>query len=125
MEEYLLDTNILIYSLGQNRKVNAALAKLKRGYFFVSVISDFEFLVGTKNEKDLKEAEEFLSHTVPLDLRRETVREALKLQRENPGKLQFKDLLIAATAKIEKLTLVTADKDFKSIKGLKVKLVQP
>ena len=32
--------------------------------------------------------------------------------------------LIAATAQVEKLTLVTADKDFKKIKGLKVKLVQ-
>lgn len=125
MEEYVLDTNILIYSLAKNQKINKALTRLKRDYFFVCVISDFELLVGAKTPLDEKDAKEFLDHCVPLDLKRETMKEALKLQRQNPGKLQFKDLLIAATAKIEKLTLVTADKGFKRVKGLKLKLLVP
>lgn len=101
-----------------------ALEKLKREYFFVSVISHLEFLLGARSKKEEVEIKKKLNELVPLDLRRETVSEAVEVFKKNSKKLKFKDLLIAATAKNEKLTLITADKDFKTVKGLKVKLLK-
>ena len=99
------------------------LQSLKREYFFISTISSIEVLMGAKNEKDLKELNRFIHQFAPTDLNSAIGREAVKMSKRQEKKLKFKDLLIAATAQVEGLTLVTADKDFKKIKGLKVKLV--
>lgn len=124
MEDYLLDTNILIYAFDKNPKVLECLSQLHKDYFFVSVISYFEFLTGAKDALEQGKIERRLKELAPLDVRVTTVMEANKLQKKYPKKLKFKDLLIAATAQVEGLTLVTADKDFQKIKGLKVKLVK-
>jgi predicted nucleic acid-binding protein len=122
MEEYILDTNILIYLFEGRESIASTLLSLHREYFFTSVISHFEFLVGARSEAEEKEIRSKLKETAPLDIRLEIVEAAVKLQKQY--KLKFKDLLIAATAQVEGLTLVTADKDFKKIKGLKVNLIR-
>ncbi|MFA4814928.1 MAG: type II toxin-antitoxin system VapC family toxin [Candidatus Gracilibacteria bacterium] len=126
MQEYILDSNILIYlSNNKEPKIKKMLQSLRREYFFISTISSIEVLMGAKNEKDLKELNRFIHQFVPIDLNSAIGREAVKLSKKQTKKLKFKDLLIAATAQVEGLTLVTADKDFKKIKGLKVRLVKP
>lgn len=123
MQEYLLDTNILIYLLEGKPEVIRPLKALRREYFFVSTLTSFEFLTGAKNEKEEQEIKERLGKLVPLDLRTDVVYAAKQLQKNQTAKIKFKDLLIAATAQVEGLTLVTADKDFQNLKGLKVKLL--
>lgn len=120
-EGYLLDTNILIYLLEGQKEVYQFLLDLKQEVFFISTISDFEFLSGHPTQTQWQKRVQALEGFAPLDFRRETSMEASRLQKMNLH-LRFKDLLIAATAKVEKLTLVTADKDFKKLKGLKVRL---
>lgn len=123
LQEYILDTNILIYLFEGKTKMIKTLHGLNREYFFTSVISHFEFLVGAKNSQEVQKIKSRLSEMVQLDIRLEIVQKAVSLQKTNKKKLKFKDLLIAATALVEGLTLVTADKDFKSISGLKLKLL--
>lgn len=123
MEEYILDTNVLIYLLEDREGISKAISGLKREYFFTSVISHFEFIVGARDATEAKKIKTKLKEMAPLDIRLPIIEEAINLQKSHKAKLKFKDLLIAATALVEGLTLVTADKDFKKIKGLKVKLL--
>lgn len=124
MQEYILDTNILIYLSQGKPNVKKMLQSLKREYFFLSTISSVEVLMGAKNEKDFKELNRLIHQFAPLDMNSAIGRESVALNKKHPQKLKFKDLLIAATAQVEGLTLVTADKDFLKIKGLKVKLIK-
>lgn len=121
MQEYLLDSNILIYFSKKHPKVKKILNALHREYFFISTISSIEVLMGAPDEKEFKLLSELLHSFAPLELSSKISSEAVKLEKKFPKKLKFKDLLIAATAQVEGLTLVTADKDFQKIKGLKVK----
>ncbi|QQR54441.1 PIN domain-containing protein [Candidatus Peregrinibacteria bacterium] len=120
-QEYLLDSNVLIYLGHGNKKIARQLLRLKRPYFFSSVITYFEILYGCKTLEEKKLVKQYANDLAILDLRKEIIEAALELKEKK--KLKFKDLLIAATAQMEGLTLVTADKDFKKIKGLKVKLL--
>lgn len=123
-QEYLLDSNVLIYLSKKDQKVKKILQALKREYFFISTVSSIEVLVGARNEKDFKELDRLVHQFAPLDLNSAISKAAVMLQKKSNKLLKFKDLLIAATAQVEGLTLVTADKDFQKIKGLKVKLIK-
>ncbi len=120
--EYLLDTNVLIRHAQADEKVIAHLERLNRPYFFASAITYFELLCGCKNKTEEKKLKEYLQGMVILDLRQQTMDQALSF-RDQKKTLKFKDLLIAATAQLEDLKLVTADKDFRGIKGLGVEWV--
>lgn len=122
-EGYILDTNILIYLSRGDEKVAKTLSRLNQEWFFISIISHFEFLNGHKTHKHFKELEEILVGLAPIDLNCEISKKAALLDRETDRKIKFKDLIIAATALVEGLTLVTADKGFKKIKGLKLKFI--
>lgn len=121
---YLLDTNILIYLSRGDEKVSKTLTGLNQEGFFISIISHFEFLNGHKDTKHFKHLEQILQRVAPISLDCKISKRAALLDKETHKKLKFKDLLIAATAQVEGLTLVTADKDFQKLKGLKVKLVK-
>ncbi len=121
----LLDTNILIYLSQGNEKVKKALQRLNQEFFFISVISYFEFLDGHKTPEEFALFQERLQNLAPLDFTREIAKRAAELDRLTNRKIKLKGLFIAATAEVEKLTLVTADKGFKRVKGLKVKLLEP
>ena len=123
-EKYIVDTNILIYVSKENENILSTLDGLDQAAFYISVISHFEFLNGHRDDKHLQAMEEFLDQLIVVDLSVEISKRAALLDRETSRKLKFKDLLIAATAQVEGLTLVTDDKDFKKLKGLKVKLVK-
>lgn len=122
---YLLDSNILVYLLEGRSDVVDSLKKLKVKSFFISAISYFEVLVGAhKQGLDTVAAQSHLEKFTTLMFDRDMAREALLIQQENSKKLKFKDLAIASTARWSQLTLVTADKDFKSIEGLELKYVK-
>lgn len=124
MEEYILDSNILIYYTKRDPKVISLLKGLRREYFFISVITRIEVLMGAKTDQETKGLDQILRTFAPLDLGTKIALEAVRLEQKHHKKLKFKDLLIAATAMVEGLTLVTADKDFKKIPDLELKLVR-
>ena len=125
MVNYILDSNILVYSLEGRSGMAKILEDLNAKSFFASSISYFEVLVGAKKQGlELEEIKSYFDDFGLLIFDRETAEEAIEIQKENSKQLKFKDLAIAATARWNKLTLVTADRDFKSVKGLNVKLVK-
>lgn len=122
---YLLDTNIIIHLMHQHPKVVKAVHALNADDFLISSISYLETMLGIPKETKKKaDIELFLEdlEVVPFDKTATLLAGELNLA--SPKKLKFKDLMIAATALAQDLPLVTADKDFNSIKGLKVKYVK-
>lgn len=120
---YLLDTNILIYFLNGNKKVLNFLNDLCQEQFSISIITRLEVLLGQcKEKKSDIELKKILDecNNVPLD--KKIVDEAVNLYLTSSKKLKFKDLSIAATAKIAKKILITADRDFEKLEGVSVKI---
>jgi predicted nucleic acid-binding protein len=125
MSTFLLDSNILIYLLAQNERVDEFINDLCAHEFAMSSISYLEILVeAEKSGMNHKEVEAFLEEVDVVAFDKKAVQRAIRLQKSNTKKLKFKDLSIAATSLIHKMPLVTADKDFKSIEGLEVKYVK-
>lgn len=119
MAEYLLDTNILIYLLKKNPLAIKKLRSLKASVYSISVISYFEFLMGVSvNQAD--KAERYLKKFDVISFNEAIAKEAVYFARLTKKKLKFKDLIIAATAKRNGKRLLTADRDFKNLKGVEV-----
>ena len=118
---YLIDSNIFIYFLKRNDGIVEFLEDLDEDRFAVSIVSRFEILAGAEKENySLKEIEQYLDDCDNIVLDSRVVTEALSMRRKLKKKLKFTDLVIAATARLHKKILVTADKDFKNVPGLKV-----
>lgn len=114
---YLLDTNILILHLQESTFL--ALGMKER--FFVSVISEMEFLqfAGIANE-EIKNFELLLSICEIIPVSRSIARRAALLARTR--KTGIADLLIASTALEYDLVLWTQNvRDFRKIPGLKMR----
>lgn len=120
---YLLDTNILIYYLQGNEKLIEYLNDLCEESFAISIISRLELLLGYKKEKKtINEMESVIDECRNIPLDQKVVKEAFNLHRDLEMKLKFKDLVIAATAKAHGYILLTSDKDFNKLSGIKVEL---
>jgi len=118
---YLLDTNIFIHFLKGNDKVIDFLDDFVQDTFYISVISRFEILVGTdKESQSSSEIESYIDQCVNFDLSPKIVSEALNIMANAKKKLKFKDLLIAATAKVHSCKLITCDRDFETVQGLEI-----
>ncbi len=119
MTEYLLDTNVLIYLLKKNPLVIKKLRSLKVSLYSISVISYFEFLAGVSDDQ-VDRAERYLKKFNVISFNEEIAKEAVHFSHSTQKKLKFKDLIIAATAKQKGKKLLTADHDFKNLKGVEV-----
>lgn len=122
---YILDSNILIYFLDGNENVTFIFNRYKKEKFFISIVSRLEVLIGSEKQgMSLFDTGRYLDlfENVPLD--KGIVEEAVRLSIQFKHKLKFKDLIIAATANVTGSTLITADKDFQKLPGLKVKLIK-
>lgn len=125
MRKFLLDTNILIYLMQQNPRVEEVLNDLCADGFLMSSVSYLEILVGAqKSGSNAEEIEHFLEEVEVIAFDQEAARRAARLHMKSAKKLKFKDLAIAATAQKQAVELVTADRDFKSIKGIQVRHVR-
>ena len=105
---YLVDTNILIYHFDDSIPV-ASKEKLHlifREHFNVSVITRMEFLGFRGHTNDsFEKAERFLSFATVIGLEEAIVTKVIELRRCSAIKLP--DAVIAATALVYELTLVT------------------
>lgn len=126
MKNYILDSNVVIQILNQNKKVLGVIEQLNEEQFYISIVTRLEVLLGRKKHLFTLEAmENYLDDYYNLPFNEETCREATVLFEKSGNKLKFKDLVIAATAKVHNLTLITSDKDFKKIRGLKIEYIKP
>ncbi len=123
MTDYLLDTNVLIYLMKKDGLTIKKLRALKASIYSISAVSYFEFLMGV-SEEEHEEAECYLERFRVIPLNTEIAKEAVHFARSVKKKLKFKDLIIAATAKQDKQTLLTADRDFKHLKGIDVEYMK-
>lgn len=121
MSKYLIDTNILIYhTAGFSQSKTFIEQAVSKSPLKISVITKIEFLGWDKHtEEGLAKCKKLtdLSHVIPLD---EVVAEkAIALK--NKSSIKLGDAIIAATAIINDLILVTRNKDdFKDVDGLEL-----
>ncbi len=120
----LVDSNILIrFSRGDNESAKWLETTGLQDELLVSVITELELLVGSRDKRHLSEIKTFLSRFPALDITPEISRLASKLIEECclSHNLQVADSLIPATALINNFALATINKkDFRYIKGLKL-----
>lgn len=117
-DKFLIDTNILLYLLGNSIDT----ANLPEGEFYISFITELEILsypsILPDEEKKLKK---LLSETPIIDIDKEIKEQTIKFRRKY--NLKLPDSIIAATAFVLKAGLITNDKRFLSIKEIRVKSI--
>lgn len=124
MYEYFLDTNVLIHLLRGEESIAQFLHALGQDTYFISSISHLEVLLGHEKDKvSLNDAERFLSYFSCLPVDAVVASESAALAKSSKKKMLFKDMLIAATAKVHKKKILTFDKDFQKLKGVNVELL--
>ena len=118
---FLLDTNTVIY-LGNGTFTEKALdflrTEVKKGVS-LSVISEIELLGwNAPNENEAFITESFVSGSFIIQLTRSIVLKTIEIKKKR--KMKLPDAVIAATALVYDLTLISRnDSDFKNIENLK------
>jgi len=119
---YLVDTNIAIYTLKGVLPENAALflAPILNEGCLLSIISRVELLGFLFPESDEEaKAKKFIEDSSVLPITDAVADQAIAIRKLH--KIKLGDTLIAATALVNGLTLITRNEaDFKNILGLKV-----
>jgi len=113
---YILDTNVILDFMGKNfsEKIQNAIAKIIDEEINISLITKIELLGFSNIEQNL---EDFVSCANVLALNDEVVNKTIELRRKHKKKLP--DIIIASTAIVHNLTLVTRNiADFKNIENL-------
>ena len=115
-KEILVDTNIIIYLL----QGNDTLAGILQGrQLYVSFITELELLGFHSPSKDRERQIEILLNDCLIIPLSNNIKQQYKSLRQ-AHKLKLADSLIAATALSLNIPLITADKQFKTIKTLKL-----
>jgi len=119
-KKFLIDTNILIYYFDNLIPVASEqiIDDIFLNSFNISIISKIEFLGWHKfSEEQYEKGVSFLSGAHVISLSDAIIDETIQLKRQK--RIKFADSVIAATALISDLTLVTRNSDdFKNIEGL-------
>lgn len=113
---FLLDSNVLIDCLEGKEEIRQFIEQIKTPVF-ISVISITELLAKPSLSKTQENfVEDFLQQFSVLEYSEGIAKEAAKLKKKYH--LKFPDAIIAATAYIHKLTLVSRDKGFRKIREI-------
>jgi predicted nucleic acid-binding protein len=115
-KEILVDTNIFLYLL----KGNDTLEEMLQGKsIYISFITELE-LIGFKDmtAKEEKQIEELLSECKVVSISDSIKEKYIEVRRK--CRLKLADAVIAATAIVSDIPLITSDKQFKTIKELKL-----
>jgi predicted nucleic acid-binding protein len=121
--KYLWDTNTCIYFLKKLFPVSGEKFidnLVKESQPSISVVTETELLCRTsENQQELKHLEEFVSDCYIFELDQEIKKEIINIRRD--FKVKLPDAMIAATSRMNKLTLLTRNvKDFERIESLKL-----
>ncbi len=119
---HLIDTNVISH-LFSNRLPNNGkefVASVINQTFLVSVVTEIEVLTYHEIPEKMPLIEEFMQLASVLQLDYNITRKAIELRRKQ-RKLKLADAIIAATALVHNLTLITNNvKDFKDIELLNI-----
>jgi predicted nucleic acid-binding protein len=115
-KEILVDTNILLYLLGGNDTIEQI---LQGKTIYISFITELE-LLGFRNisEKEEKQIHHLLNDCSVISMNSRLKEKYIEIRKTH--NLKLADSIIAATAIAFDLPLITADKQFKNIKRLKL-----
>lgn len=121
--KYLLDTNTVIYYLQQQFPVKAEKFVddlLSQGHPAISAITEIELLCWkTITEKDTEVLHNFIRDAHVIELEGPIKLKTADIRKQN--KIKLPDAIIAATALVYDLTLITRNaKDFQNIPGLAI-----
>lgn len=118
--DFLADTNALIYLLNGNQCMSMYLEKC----LAFSVISEMELLsfhgISENEEIFIKS---FLKDCYRIFLSEEVKEKAIEIRKMY--KIKLPDAIVAASAIVNNLSLLTADKDFLQIEELNLQLIIP
>lgn len=125
MHNILFDTNIIIYFLKRDPRVTRLLETISVPKVYISIISWIEVLTGSfHHNRKIDEMIWSLSHFVRLPVDDPVGRAAALIMQEKlerGKKKDFQDSLIAATAIVYNMPLLTNNpRDFRNIKSLKI-----
>ena len=117
-DSFLIDTNIIIYLTQGKLKLND-FAK-EGGCLYISSISYIEALgYPFENQSDERGVTDYCEKFKRIFLTKEIEKQTILIRKSN--KIKLPDAIIAATAMVNNLTLVTNNiDDFKNIEGLKI-----
>ena len=125
-ERYLLDTNAVIQLFGGNRAVEQVLNA--SDFVAMSIITEFEFLSHpalTDADRSQYQAFRAYLHVYDVPSDDDILTQMIVSARQRHG-LKLPDAIIAATARKNDLTLLTADDHFKKLKApWKVRFYKP
>lgn len=120
MAQIVLDTNILIEILKNNTQTLSDLEAMD-GVFYISSITVMELYFGARDKLELEKLKKFTASFERIEIDVDISSQATQLI-ENYAKshhLDIPDALIAASALVKKIPLMTYNrKDFKYIEGL-------
>jgi toxin FitB len=117
-KRFLIDTNVIIEYIGKllPNKAMAFISETIDAEFIISVINKIEVL-GYNNAND--DMQDFIDLALVYDLDNRVVTHTIQIRKTYKTKLP--DAIIAATALVNNLTLITRNaKDFDKIEGLEV-----
>lgn len=123
-EKILIDTTILIDYFRKKKKEKTALIEISKNRdLIISVITEFEWLIGFK-EKDYDFGRGLLENITILNLDSKIIATAVEIYKKlkSINKLiAVPDIFIAATAVLNNLQIATFNKNhFKRVPGLKI-----
>lgn len=111
-----VDTNILLYFLNGDSEV---IDMISDKDIFISFITELELLSFPRlTDKDEKTIKGLLKNCIITDIDPEIKNLTIELRKKS--NLKLPDSIIAASAYINKLPLLTADKQFKSLEELDI-----
>ena len=121
-QKYLIDTNVIAHLFAEKLPV-AGKEFVKKAIdenFVISVVVEIEVLTYNEVPEKMPLIEEFVSLATVLPLDKAVTQKAIELRRSK-RKLKLADAIIAATAIIYQLTLITNNtRDFLNIAGLHI-----
>jgi predicted nucleic acid-binding protein len=120
-QRYLIDTNVISHLFADKLSIKGKdfVKKIVNEDLIISVVVEIEVLTYHESPEKMSLIEEFVDLATIIPLDREITKKAIELRRNN-RKLKLGDTIIAATALINQLTLITNNtRDFTNIKGLK------
>jgi predicted nucleic acid-binding protein len=117
--DYLIDTNILIYIIKGNPKVEYF---AKSEILAISYISEMEVLGKYQvSEAEKQTIADVLENCCIFEMDTQIKQYAINIKQQI--KMKLPDAIVAATAIKNNLSLVTADKDFKKVANLDLVLI--
>ncbi len=120
MNDFLIDTNIIIYYLN-GEEIVVRWINQYREHLFLSVISKIEVLSFPYNQEEEEVVSQFLDQFILLNLNENIVNQTIQIRRSHRRKTP--DAIIAATAITENLVLCT--RNIRDFINLELFLINP